>query len=521
MRLKHLVWLACLLYVAVIGGSIVLQRIYVVFPELEAATKEVHQGNIQSIYATFVAERESLISANLDWSKWNDAYDYVNGHNPEFIQQNIDTSSFSQMDIDAVIILNMKGQALYIGEKDYAQNTFIKLNDIIEISGNLDIPSFVNQSESYGMIQHGDRLAYYVSSDIQDSYESQEANGVLIFIRDFKSDFTTRIGLQLNIDMTIEKSTPSTQPNFNHLTKIEAFQITRAKSHYMIGLADIENTIIGAFSITYPEYKIPKLFDRKTLLGIIIVIILPLIITIIVYQLFLKPINSIYFQIFNMKNNNNPQPITKKSFIYEINAFTSTFNELVEKIKHTEMTLMSENYTDGLTQIKNRKYFDKAFDESWRESTRNNYSLCIVMVDIDYFKKYNDRYGHQQGDTALIKVAQALNQLTRRAGDLTARYGGEEFTLILHAKTQTELTQLLDKIKNTIIDLNIEHLDSNHNQQLTISCGACFIEKGGLWMKDHQEYALKLADEALYYAKEQGRNGYAFKMLTPVDVSST
>lgn len=518
MRLKNLVLLASLLYVAFIGGGIVLQRIFVVFPELEAATKEVHQSNVQSIYATFVSERESLISTNLDWSKWDDAYDYINGSNPDFIKGNVDTNSFSQMDIDAVMMLDMQGKAIYVGQKDYVKNTFKALQHPNEIAPNIDIQSMLFEDETYGIIQHGNRLAYYVSNYIQDSYEEKDANGVLVFIRDLKADFITRIELQLNVGIDIILATPDTQANIDKLKRIEAYAIQAARSHYLVGLADIKNKNIGAFSITYPEYRIPKLFDEKTILGILLVTILPLLITLIVYQLFLKPINHIYLQIHAMKNNNKPQRITKNSFIYEINAFTDTFNDLVDKIKRNEKSLITENYTDGLTKINNRKFFDKAYDESWRECTRNKQALSIVLVDIDYFKKYNDRYGHQKGDTTLIKVAQALNKLSRRAGDITARYGGEEFTLIVHTSSQAELSQLLESALLAITQLEIEHLDSNYNEKLTVSCGACFIEEGGLWMKDHKELALKLADEALYTSKEQGRNRFT---ITPLSKSNT
>ena len=128
------------------------------------------------------------------------------------------------------------------------------------------------------------------------------------------------------------------------------------------------------------------------------------------------------------------------------------------------------------------------------------------MLDIDHFKRYNDHYGHQQGDEVLKQVAQTLRENLRRSSDVLTRYGGEEFAIVLQAEKADELENTLSMLVNCIDELNIEHLYSSVKNNLTISCGACHVIDPALWMKEKKDDALKLADEALYRAKSQGRN---------------
>ncbi len=133
------------------------------------------------------------------------------------------------------------------------------------------------------------------------------------------------------------------------------------------------------------------------------------------------------------------------------------------------------------------------------------------MMDIDFFKKYNDHYGHLQGDEALKEVALALSKVIRRADDTLARFGGEEFVVISHVSSQQRLEELLTIILQAIRGLNIGHKQSSVHHHLTISCGACFIKNNGPWMKDLKLEALNMADEALYDAKHNGRNQYCIR----------
>jgi diguanylate cyclase (GGDEF)-like protein len=170
-------------------------------------------------------------------------------------------------------------------------------------------------------------------------------------------------------------------------------------------------------------------------------------------------------------------------------------NQQLERLAHL----------DGLTQIANRRRFDEYFDREWRRSAREQTSLSLLLCDIDYFKNYNDHYGHQAGDECLRQVARAIAQIPERPGDLVARYGGEEITVILPRTNAQGAVQIAEMIHLAVKQLHIPHVRSNVSPYLTISIGI-----SSLIPSQHlrPESLFAAADKALYIAKERGRNMY-------------
>jgi diguanylate cyclase (GGDEF)-like protein len=147
--------------------------------------------------------------------------------------------------------------------------------------------------------------------------------------------------------------------------------------------------------------------------------------------------------------------------------------------------------------------FDAHIQQTWDQAVRDRLRIAVLLVDIDCFKDYNDRYGHQAGDECLRAVAVTLSQCARRPMDFVARYGGEEFAVVLNDATREYTAELLTRIQRSIAQLNIQHEASRVASRLTVSIGAAFVLPGA--NRTH-EGLVQLADEALYSAKEQGRN---------------
>ena len=158
---------------------------------------------------------------------------------------------------------------------------------------------------------------------------------------------------------------------------------------------------------------------------------------------------------------------------------------------------------DGLTGIQNRRMFDQHIHRTWQLALSERQRVAVFLVDIDCFKDYNDRYGHQAGDECLRAVAVCLNQCARRPLDVVARYGGEEFALVLYQATRDYVAEVLTRIQRSVAELNIPHEASRVASRLTVSIGAAYVLPGD--NRTH-EGLIQLADEALYAAKEQGRN---------------
>lgn len=158
---------------------------------------------------------------------------------------------------------------------------------------------------------------------------------------------------------------------------------------------------------------------------------------------------------------------------------------------------------DFLTGLLNRRAFSERAERSWRQAQRERQALALVMMDVDYFKRYNDHYGHAAGDEALRAVGQVIGRQARRALDMTARYGGEEFVGLWYGIEEAQAVSLLENIRSEVEALSLPHVQSEAAGVVTISIGLAY-----LLPQPHQslEDALRLADVALYLAKEQGRN---------------
>lgn len=195
--------------------------------------------------------------------------------------------------------------------------------------------------------------------------------------------------------------------------------------------------------------------------------------------------------------------------VYPIHNDEGTINQLVRISKNITMRkqleelLLHETLTDELTGIPNRRAFDKQLATEWRRATRDKSSLTVAIIDIDFFKNYNDLYGHQQGDTCLHQVAHAIKDALRRPGDLAARYGGEEFVIILPGTDVDNAGVITDAIRANLELLAIPHLDSAVSRIVTVSIGVA----AAVPTQETTAYTLlQSADKALYAAKRLGRN---------------
>jgi diguanylate cyclase (GGDEF)-like protein/PAS domain S-box-containing protein len=187
--------------------------------------------------------------------------------------------------------------------------------------------------------------------------------------------------------------------------------------------------------------------------------------------------------------------------------------QLKQRVKQQTASLERANreliklaFVDALTKVANRRRFDDHLQQEWRRSQRQTEPLTLIMCDVDHFKRYNDRYGHPAGDRCLQHVAQALQLLVGRPGDLVARYGGEEFAIILPSTDAQGAEQLVEKIRTNIRALQM----LNGDQILTLSFGLATVIPS-----QHRlpEQLIAAADQALYFAKQAGRDRYAVQEL--------
>jgi len=200
-----------------------------------------------------------------------------------------------------------------------------------------------------------------------------------------------------------------------------------------------------------------------------------------------------------------------RSFATMTQQLQVAFKDLESRIDERTFDLVKANqelqlisHVDGLTQIANRRYFDRYFEQEWQRLAREQKPISILLCDVDYFKQYNDFYGHQAGDRCLQRIAHLLSKAVKRPADLVARYGGEEFVLLLSDTDTDGALIVAQNILHTLREIKIPHTTSE-KKYISVSLGI------GTAIPSQQitpESLLAATDLALYAAKARGRDRY-------------
>jgi len=173
--------------------------------------------------------------------------------------------------------------------------------------------------------------------------------------------------------------------------------------------------------------------------------------------------------------------------------------DITEKKNFEKMAI-----TDPLTGLYNRRYFNEILAREIKRSQRDKTRLALMMIDVDYFKKYNDSYGHKAGDDALVAVADSLKNSSKRASDFVFRLGGEEFGILFTIEDEDKAFAFAQLVKKNIEKLQISHSNSKISKHITISVGLLVVNFENEMVDENGFYTM--ADDALYQAKASGRN---------------
>ena len=208
-----------------------------------------------------------------------------------------------------------------------------------------------------------------------------------------------------------------------------------------------------------------------------------------------------------LQNNLSDYLERQQRFEHELAAHRDRLSELVlertAELQAVNQRLEALSRTDSLTGLANRRSFDQTTLVEFQRARRNGQPLALLLCDIDYFKRYNDTYGHAEGDSCLRKVGGALLAVVQRSGDLAARIGGEEFAILLPGSSAATGLALGERLREALVELAIPHAGSEVSPYVTLSMGLATIDP----VADQQfESLFRRADQALYRAKDEGRD---------------
>jgi len=244
-------------------------------------------------------------------------------------------------------------------------------------------------------------------------------------------------------------------------------------------------------------------YIQITLLMWVFSILFTLAIIYLLYQRIVSRVMSLSHQVENAAQHGNDAINIEGND--EISKLANVFSIYLKRVTEQEKALLDMTLTDPLTGIRNRRAFESKILEEISAARRHQWGLTVMLIDVDFFKAYNDHYGHSEGDVCLRLVANQLNDLASRSTDFCARYGGEEFIFILPNTSTNGAQKKAEEFRLAIQNLNIPHAKSTIHASVTVSIGVATFPfvSSSTWQK---QIIIEQADKALYLAKAQGRN---------------
>ncbi len=265
------------------------------------------------------------------------------------------------------------------------------------------------------------------------------------------------------------------------------------------------------FSIQYDNsFVSQRIWSRSFLISIFLGCMLIILAFVLVERFSVNPLSRLAGEVERMRFDggllevtlSDPGSIEIAKIVRQFGLLTAKVNEQYRLLQDQNRRLEKVSYQDTLTDLPNRRALDFFIDESWARMLRGEGSLCMALIDCDYFKQYNDTYGHDAGDVVLKELGRVLDTFNAQEHTIAARYGGEEFCIVMQNAKLTDAEQQLEAIRQEVEALNILHSHSSF-QKVTISIGIAQVDAS---RQLHPKNLFRAADQALYAAKRAGRN---------------
>jgi len=518
LRIKFVVLFSVL--ILDIFAVVLFIRYFYTLPQLQQLEQKSDNKDIHRITSLIQSKIDELALVNYDNAVWNDSYNFIETKNQGFIDDNFVIDTFRSLDINGLYFYDNDGDLVW--GQTVTRDTFEVINDpnfqqnkTWLAQGLLVSPTEVIDNNNKpvthkGIIFIDQKPIMFAATSIMPSAGKGNSRGSLVFFRKI---------LPRNELAFIKSAAFNMQFIWPNHPQYQNILLKRSTKRDIINKRDEANwiTIEGKSLFNETPYFIKfqasqRLYDPE-LINIPIVI-----------ALFMALIGIVYVFIYVNWNIVSPvilwrnmmQQVIKRneyslrlasSLQDELGDLAEGFNQVMKHVEEQDSQIKEQNSrlielsnTDGLTKVNNRRFFDTFLHEAWKKNTQK--TICLCLCDIDYFKPYNDNYGHQAGDRALITIADTLLANSKRASDIVARYGGEEFAVILDNTSLEAGIHAAQNLCRAIESLNLPHENSPF-KKVTMSVGVASIIPTAA---NSPRTLIHDADRALYEAKSKGRN---------------
>lgn len=486
----------------------------------------------------YISELENFTLYIEDLAHWTATYNYINDPRAAYIQDNYSESTLEAYELTDFYILDLNLETVYGRTYVLDEGGYPILN--AEFAGSKRIDDTVlplikrlsnSELTSSATLIHDDEITLWVVSKVISEGEDGTSNGYMLMAKpvgeSLLSVWSKQTGIPIKASVTSSVLADELSDSSNgHTNGSPTSREDELEIHVAVDLLNGGQVIFSS----HIEPRARNIFDalqKNSFFALCLLIISSIVLSYLLYKLlFINKLVRLTNSIDTVIRNRNYSFRFQVKGHDELSALSGSFNKLLETVEadkasieyysnvleEAQSILIDENQsleglalTDELTKIANRRAFNNRLEQLWDWAIRSSEPISLILLDIDYFKRYNDLYGHQQGDECLAKIGRLLQSVCRPDKDLAARYGGEEFVLLLNGTELSGAEEVCKKIQLELQGLAIEHADQPLSKYLTVSQGvACIHPEQGQQSSD----LVKCADNALYEAKRSGRNGY-------------
>ena len=474
----------------------------------------------QSVERVLDDEIGNLMRTCMDWSIWYDAWAFMKGENPRFIESNLSEDTLDTLKLNLMAFVQSDGRVTWQMEVE-TENGMIRKNPLFpRDTFPRELLTYLQQNNSSGIVPVEDRLFMMVMNPISEGSDRMSTAGYLILGKEFTLRENNRLSYIININFRLLAAKA-----LDRFLSSEDQNRLSQKGRVMLRLKDSISSFIPLQleSSVHKDIYLNVWRDRylmalglKSFFWYLIISLTGVLLTalgVLFYfkRVYMQPVMHLYRSVRRIKEEGDLSFRISYSGENEFGRLCDGFNSLLDVLEEQTLELNQKNKilnkqanTDELTGLLNKRYFKHWLEERSYKGNRKEQDGSILMVDIDHFKLYNDRYGHIAGDLCLRKVTEVLHKIATRNTDFSFRYGGEEFLIVLGDTDCHGARKVAEKILEEIASLKIENADAPAFPYITVSIG---ISCGPLaYSREFVEQLIYTADEALYQSKKEGRN---------------
>jgi diguanylate cyclase (GGDEF)-like protein len=493
-------------------GTALITRQAIVLPQLRELEAQADRKDLRRVLLAIDAKKQQLAALTYKNAIWDDMYRYVEQRDTQFLDSNFPIDTFVSLNIGLIAIFDRDGRLVEQRIANQQQSAFVYTElPLAEIQPRLiDLSNVLPRAPIFdsGLMATALGPLLYAEASIMRSDTNSDAAGTLLIATAVDDEFIHEIEetAQLNIALhVLPENYQSAQPQ-------TLDQVRRDDTDRLFWiLSDNHSRPVLRLTLQLP----PRDFDTQLLwVPLLMAFLVSMIgyacILILVQRLLIRPIHNIGTHLQRVQQHGNYGLRLDSALGNELGDLSRGIDTLVQHVQKQQEQLQQQtaemqalSYQDGLTALANRRRFDQALTDNWALAQRAHTPLALLMCDVDYFKPFNDHYGHQRGDEVLKRVAEIIQSVVVRHSDLAARYGGEEFAVLLPDTGEDGAQRIAQRIQEELRAAAIEHEYSAISRRLTISIGVASLVPSTA--QNPRDLVMR-ADEALYSSKAAGRD---------------